>query len=325
MEHSGRRSPNTALVISCVDSKSIPPAIRLGRIGSDANEVEERFDLWTRAIEATPANTHVPIVNLYKGVAWSSIARLYARNRDDLDIWVVSAGLGLIPAAGVAPSYGATFSSGVPDSVGTSRAEARVWWRLLTEHPPLAGRGPKCHSLTDLAERYRSLIVALSASYIDATRDDLMAALESSKDALLITVGGSRTNAPKRQVLRLPAHMRGIVGGTLVSVLNRTLEATLTGLRDGELSAESVRDQLERGADAAPRLERPLRTGLRDEEIHRYIDHLRRAQPMVSRSSALTQLRQAGFACEQNRFRRLFGSKKSPESSLHSCREGADA
>jgi hypothetical protein len=301
--------PEMALVVSCVDLKAADPVVRMRDVPSTcADSLEDRFGWWVRSLQEVPSESLHPVRDLYRGVAWNAVRQIAAA-RDDLDIWVLSAGLGLVPLTFRAPSYGATFTGGAPDSVGASRDQRRQWWLLHTQAGSDEGAGASSLSLRALAQRYTSMAVALSASYFDATRDDVMGALDLNGDTLLVTVGSTAVPFARDRALRLPAGARGLVGGTLVSLLNRALLDAVTNIPEGHLNAREVRRRLESLSDASPPLVRPLRTTVSDEAILRYIARLKLEDSGVSASAALTRLRADGFACEQARFRRIFGSE----------------
>lgn len=298
-----------ALVVGCVEHKTAAVEVRLRDVRvRGAEGLGDRFKRWRDRLRSVPSDRRLPVRDLYRGVAWSAIRRIDG-DREDLDIWVVSAGLGLVPLHLLAPSYGATFSRGAPDSVGASRDEGRRWWQLQTRRPPLGSSRSSARSLRELAERYSSVVIALSASYFDATRDDVLAAMAGGGQVTLVSVGANSVRYAADRVLRLPEGARTIVGGTLVSLMNRSLLEVVSDVPEGRLDAREIRRRLESLSELAPLLVRPARQPMSDTAVVRYIAKLKSADSRVSASAALARLRAQGFACEQQRFRRIFGSR----------------
>lgn len=299
-----------ALVVGCVEIKTVAPEVRLRDAGvPGAGCLEDRFKRWAARVRAVPAKHRMRLRDLYRGVAWSAI-RSIDTGRTDLDVWVVSAGLGLVPLRLDAPSYGATFSSGAPDSVGRSREEGRRWWGLLTENSPLGDSRSGVRSLRDLARHYPSVVIALSASYLDATRDDVLAAMERGRQVTLVSVGDNSARFAGDQAVRLPVGARTVVGGTLVSLLSRSLSLAFSDVPDGKANARELQRRLDFISECSPSLDQPVRKPLTDARVRGKLEELWSSDSQLSASAALARLRAQGFACEAKRFRRIFRSRR---------------
>ena len=132
-----RMKKSLHVVLSCTNRKRVSLASypRLREVTGDA---EERVERWTALIDSTVLATTT--ADLYLGEFWRlglSLARS-ASAAFDTQLWVLSAGLGLINGDDGACAYGATFSSGHPDSVvgadriGRSTETRRACWSALS-------------------------------------------------------------------------------------------------------------------------------------------------------------------------------------------------
>ncbi|WP_233473710.1 hypothetical protein [Phytobacter diazotrophicus] len=117
--------------------------------------------------------TTLPAAHLYSGLHWSRALEVATRH-SGLELWIISAGLGLRHATDPAVPYEATFRM-MP-------FQGSEVWKGLTEKPPLKGR---CNSLSQLMYRFPEdqFVVAASPLYLTAILQDLMQGKDNLDDA----------------------------------------------------------------------------------------------------------------------------------------------
>jgi hypothetical protein len=296
------RRARIVLVVSCSNRKSIEPPNGL-RLRSVSGHADQRAAEWRRRLRTTDAPS-VPAYELYVGEHWRVVCAAYKsalKFSSRAELWVISAGHGLIGSASSVKSYSATFSDGSPDSVwrgpedGPRRAGLQEWWVAL----------PHEATLGELLRRDGAIVVAAGAAYATALDADLRTAAEAdgSLERISLISAGSQMGS-----IRLPAdgRLRDAVGGT-DNGLNARVLAFLTaaapehGFRRSKMAAI-----LERVAAASPATKRIVGTPSTDDQIIEQMKLIRRHDPAISRSRALTALRQSGVACEQSRFASLW-------------------
>ena len=143
-----------------------------------------------------------------------------------VDLWVVSAGYGLVHEGDLVKPYAATFTPGLPDSViRPDQAGRRVatsdWWAQLA-----LWRGPTSgnpRSLSELARRNPTdhLIVALGSTYLEAVLDDITAARSLLKDPALLVVISAGTRPSDRlgsNLIPIDSSYQHYLGGTRLSL-----------------------------------------------------------------------------------------------------------
>jgi hypothetical protein len=299
-----RRPPRIALVVACSYRKRTPPPVEL-RLSSLQGLPDERAVEWSRRISETEAARH-RAHDLYAGDHWRAACEAYRLARQyssRAELWVVSAGYGLILSDTLIKSYGATFASGATDSVWRGLAEGdrreclRNWWQKLDHQCAFADL---FHEHEDCA-----LVIAAGAAYIDAFEPELEEALEcdSTGDRVSLISGGSR-----RSDASLPANgaLSAAVGGTDTARNARLLAVLAREATEHRFSRARMEEIVMRMALVAP--SRPRRAGRSapDEEIARRVHTLRRRVHGISRTRALRELRKMGIACEQARFARIW-------------------
>jgi hypothetical protein len=234
---------------------------------------------------------------LYAGEAWTQTRRLVQAARAGgwaPQVFVASAGLGLRSVDTPSPSYAATFAPGELDSVVTARTEAAEWWGHLRHLPG---------STEPARLRGSATLLVLSASYAHAMRADLQELARVGGDTLL--VGGSQELPGLR---RLPSdkQLRSALGGTATSLNLRMAIKWLQINGAGSLHSLVGRRAWDRWAQEVRVLDRFDRVALTDDELVKLIRRLVAELPGLSRSAALRELRDRGWACEQRRFAALF-------------------
>jgi hypothetical protein len=216
---------------------------------------------------------------------------------------VCSAGYGLIPAEVPIMPYYATLTPRKADSVPGA---AVSWWSLLSEwHGPAPGYPRSIRALV-AAEPGAVFMLVLSDAYLRACGPDVASAFECIADLnrLFIVSTGARPRGDLAAFMvpadaRLQAHF----GGTR-RALNARIGAYLlaTGIRGKDEAA----GHLARLLAVQPPIPSYGRKKQSDREILDIIARRLAAAPATSATRLLREFRQAGLACEQQRFTRLY-------------------
>ena len=256
--------------------------------------------------------------NLYAGTGWSETLAAFraAGGPQQADLFVLSAGFGLVHRLDELPPYTATFSMDacriaqfLMPSVGSLAARHRDWWRAINQ-ARLATPSP----LAALALQYPGarFWVAASRDYLAATSDDLdaLAAACDRENLFLVSVGASsRDLTPALKACLLPIDLRieGLLPGLRTAINPRSLAWLLGEIApEGAFSREELCQRI--AAAFAVMLFSPSRierTRLSDAEVLDWIAAQRRGAPAAC-SVLLRRLRDAGQACESSRFSRLY-------------------
>jgi hypothetical protein len=305
--------PTTVYVIvTCSNRKSrpIPAGLRLGQ--ASGRSARQRAHRWTTRLGQTDNAPQVGAVELYAGEHWS-VARGFPALHlpsEDIRLWACSAGYGLIPAEARIMPYYATFTPRRPDSVPGA---ADSWWSLLGEWHGPAPEHPRSIRALVAADPASVFIFVLSKSYLRACGADIAAASEhiTKLDRFFIVSAGSRPEGDLATFMvpadaRLQAHF----GGTR-RALNARIGAHLLSM--GIRSKGEAAENLGRLLSAQPSIQRYNRKKQSDREILSIIAARLAAVPTISANRLLREIRDAGLACEQHRFTRLYRSiEKAP-------------
>ena len=299
------------VIVTCTkDKKAVVPkhcSLRAVPKGTIAERVAE----WRRRLEAYP--TRIMVRDLYAGDHWS-IARSMQSKRFHVELWVCSAGYGLVRLADEIAPYSATFAPNHPDSAckrATDYANgdaAVAWWRQLSKwHGPSRGQ-PR--SITELADRYprRAMLVVASEIYLGAISSDLRAALTNlaDPDQLSIVSAGSRS-VPGLEGHLIPcdARFQSLVNGARRS-LNIRIASRILSEAKTMPSREDLTKKYGKLLESQPEIVRYERKPLTDDDVRAFIAAKLRVNATLRHTPLLRLLREGGHACEQSRFASLY-------------------
>lgn len=252
--------------------------------------------------------------DLYGGEHWQVALSLPAegeRRRRSVNLWVCSAGYGLVPVDALLRPYGATFTSGQADSVlrpGAAASDLALWWQELAAWDgPVPGQ-PRTIAGVAASDPSASVLAVLSPPYLRACGRDLTAAAAVAGERLSVLCAGGAPAGPL-SALTLPAdgRLQAAVGGTRGS-LNVRIAAHLLGTHAGRFTRSALAATLADLLECQPPMPRYDRQELDDAAVMRFIsqalDGLNGSAPAAT--PLLRRLRDAGFACEQGRFASLY-------------------
>jgi hypothetical protein len=305
------------VVVTCTKRKRHPAAPDLQLRSVSAGSPEHRAEAWIERIRHHAAS-RVAAAELYAGDHWSIARSLptIAREQDqDIRLWVSSAGYGLIPVEAPVAPYSATFSPSHPDSVlngwrGVPASETFArWWSALSRWDGPESRAPR--SLLEVARLYpeEPLLVVASTPYLQAMREDLVEAVAELKTWELLSIvsaGTDRLQDLERHLLAFDARLQTKLGGGLMSL---NIRVARDFFRHGwPLVHPELAGRLQELHDGLPHFERPRRERLTDEQVRGFIRAALGQNPSLTWSSLLHELRRSHqLACEQKRFKRLYG------------------
>ena len=292
-----------AILAPCARRKYIRPgpdatAVKLPRAEQSLVETA-----WAEAISRLP--TQRKAADLYGGRGFGLTREAAAATGSTL--YVISAGLGLVPGQREIPSYGVTVSDRGDQAIlrrVIGRFDPASWWASVC-------RGPYSERLDEVAGRHRGLLlIALTAPYAAMIGSGLAALPDEAVARLRLFGHGIAPALPERlasTVMPYDGRLDAAVPGTRTDFSQRALRhfcehVPTDGNIDAAQSAEAVRSSLT-GHTAPTRPVRPRRSD--DEMVALIKNHLQHTSGV---GRILRLVRDGdGLACEQARFSRLYG------------------
>lgn len=266
----------------------------------DADDTHAVASAWGHRLSKAPAQ--IPTSDLYAGRGFLEARRAAAHLNADLA--VVSAGLGLVEATTLAPSYSLTTAPRDADSVlAKTRGSASSWWSALQSASPFSSSAP--------ARETGLILAGLSAPYLSMVADEWSAWPAERRSRLRIfskerPAGAAEALVPSWMPYddRLDAAGSDLAG-TQCDFAQRALRHFAVAI-GGSSDAADDSDKVLGTLDGLQARNTPVRHRLTDDAVLQLIDT--HWETVDGRSGAmLRHLRHAlGFACEQGRFKDLF-------------------
>ncbi len=213
----------THLITSCTKGKHFQCGSR-AELSIRAGETpEEAMASWAATIRRSQSASPVPALSLYTGNHWST-AKEILRTTENLELWVISAGLGFLNSRDLVDAYEATFHD-LPFS-------HRQWWRELTN---TFGNERTVKSIETLMEArpFDDYVIAASPVYISAAEHDILAGaskLNNHIAQLTIVTSGAYSGSLEPYLIRSESRMMHQLSSNMVC-LNIKLAQYIIGSR----------------------------------------------------------------------------------------------
>jgi hypothetical protein len=307
-----------AIVTSCTTRKRpIAPAVRLGHRQLAASlPVRTLAKTWCETL--AQQRTRTPARNLYLGRAFSD-SRCVA-DALGADLFVVSAGLGLVHAAQTIPNYDLTTAGGpssIQPALARAGATATDWWAALTAQVGTP------HPLAALLQesRHQLLLLALPSSYLELVAADLSLLPADSIDRIRIfTSVAGRTLVPpplRPSVMPYDDRLEALPGyrGTRSDFPQRAMRHFVEILQGHQLPLSQAARTISNGMAQLTKPVVPARSRFSDTQIAGMLK-ANWSRHQGSSTRLLRYLRdEALVACEQSRFRSIWLALKADLSS----------
>jgi hypothetical protein len=305
------------LVVSCTHRKKTPVPAPLQARALRSMSLPDRLYEWIERRNTYAAREH-QAVDLYAGDHWQvaqSVVHVASDVGLDVNLFVCSAGYGLIRASTPIKPYSFTFTTRHVDAAvssdNTNNKFSMLWWSGLCTHSPLSA---PTRGVAGLAADQPDvpIIIVASESYVSAMAEDLAEAWANLKSRDLLSVLSSgmstkRTSDLNSCILPTDARFEAVVGGTRAALNVRIARLIFQNLEKGQRpSYSNMRTTIDKIYSELPPLRNISRRKLSDEEIMVFIKKERQYDLSVSKSRLLWKLRSEGAACEQTRFSEIF-------------------
>ena len=301
-----------AIIVPCASRKSILPVVKARAQSLPKLRQAALQTAWTDRLTSLPRV--VKAEALYTGRGFG----LATKTAETLGVplYIISAGLGLVPGSSVVPSYGITVSGRGDDAVArrvNGRFCPEAWWNAVT-------RGPYSSPMAGVFEGDGLVLTALSQPYARMIGAALAALPDDCLSRLRICGLSIAEHLPERVrsvVLSYDERLHGIIPGTRTDFAQRALFHFSTEVLVHHPTANAAEHS--RCVQAALQGKKAVATVDRarlpdDRIIDAITQRLNAGESGIQRT--LRALRHKdGIGCEQARFSRLYKHAESRRSS----------
>lgn len=293
-----------AVIVPCSSRKSTRPGLQTTAVSLPQGNQNEVETAWLERLKGAPQVCRAGSLYAGRAIRLGKDAAAFTGG----DLFIVSAGLGLVPAEQIVPSYGLTVSGRGPESIGPrirGHFDIESWWEIVS-------RGPFSTAFCSIFRKELDLpvLIALTKPYARLLAP-VLDRLEARELERVRIFGTGLTEALServcRQVLPYDARLENVLPGTKADFPQRALlhfaGEGLGANPSGNVSEHRAWVEVAFAGQAAPI--RPARPRLSDARIIELIaKHLPETRAV---GRLLRVLRDhEGVACEQARFTRLY-------------------
>ncbi|EOZ9345915.1 hypothetical protein ACQYEA_004602 [Enterobacter hormaechei] len=307
------------LITTCTNGKHSNgyPILNLATWSTSLSCSQNLIQAWCKVVNSAISAGHtLPVEKLYKGGHWAtaiSIHEIYP-----VELWVLSAGLGLLKRGDNVVPYQATFAVGHNDSIPLfsksykGKEFHQIWWSELNKHSPFQEKHPV--SLTDLMKTKPDeyFIICGSPDYISAVGPDVITGLPylHSAEKQVLIISSSRVKSPLNHYLlesnkRIAEWLNCNMLMLNIKIAQYVIEQFT---REGYDNLGLLADRLNKKFSSLPAACKKQGVRRTPEEVEDWVlQHLKEV-PDTSASRALRVFRDSGNSFEEKRFRALFHS-----------------
>jgi hypothetical protein len=298
--------PRVNLVVSCTARKTTGVEFSAHMRQVVGIDLESRAKEWFTRLNQIRTGCR-PAMKMYCGSAWTPV--LGISKLSDINIWIISAGYGLLHHSDVIVPYAATFSSAHLDSVSRNNLfHASDWWIKC------CSLNKRQKTISDLAKENPDvpIIVAVSKPYLEAVKWDLFSAksmLVSRRLLSIISVGSPKNGVFESNILPCDTRMEQVIGLGRSSLNTRILGDVMNN-HHAEFDFDSLYSFITNRQQYKNPTSYPVRDRMTDKEVSDFIT--KNVGVSQSFTVILKKLRDSGCACEYKRFKQLFNCALKP-------------
>tara|TARA_R110002167_G_scaffold32683_7_gene105705 strand:- start:3141 stop:4028 length:888 start_codon:yes stop_codon:yes gene_type:complete len=208
--------PQVNLILTCASNKVLKADDSLSLVNYPKKEINPLASSWISNLQ-NPTLPSLPALDMYSGNYWNVVKNINSLPNVK-DIWVISAGYGLIHINDYIHSYNIGFKDKSLNSLKLNLKNPPSqflsdWWRILTTHT---------NSITDIFKSEEKYILFSSFDYMKAIKYDVENIITSKN--LFIVSPDTKIKSLNPYILNTPSTLRYALGGNKMTSSIRVVE-----------------------------------------------------------------------------------------------------
>jgi len=293
------------IISSCSNSKTQTPNDLL-KIESfnKSMDLEDIIKFWNNNTKKQGETTY-KVSELYKGTSWNASlnTKMKLLTKYKTELYIASAGYGLIHSEDEILPYNSTFASSTSNSISKFQNNSKInantrWWNAINTF--------SFSSSTD--ESY--FFVILPHNYLLASQDTIenLISIFGNQVFIFIANNHSLPEFMKNNIIKFDSRFNNFQSGVISNMLQRAVLwlSNEIIIKDIPLCHASLQNHIEQEMSKYQTFVMPIRTKLSEEELYEKIKLMIQKENIQSASKGLKTFREMGYACEQKRFGKIF-------------------
>lgn len=293
------------IISSCTNSKKQSPnkSLKIENFHKSMH-LEDIIKTWDNNIQKQEETTY-KVSELYKGGSWKASidTKKVLLTKYKTELYIASAGYGLIHSEEKILPYDCTFASSTINSINKFKNNSKIhanirWWNEINTF-----------NLSKFPENSYFFIV-LPHNYLLAAQNtiDNLIKIFGNKVFIFTANKNSLPEFMKNNIIKLDSRFNNFQAGVVSNMLQRAVLWLSDEIiqKDIPLTHTDLQNHIEEEMSKYEIFIMPTRTKLSEEELYAKIKSMIENENIQSASKGLKTFRAMGYACEQKRFGKIF-------------------
>ena len=287
------------VIVTCAANKTVevPEELQFGKLPTLS--VNESVSEWINRLKSTNVGL-VKMIDLYKGGYWGIVKDINSNSKVD-NVWVLSAGYGIINANQEVKPYAIALKDNSYDSIklntiGQSNDSYSQWWNNITSKRKL--------TITDVYNQYPEdiFIVYASYEYMKAIKNDFINIVD--KPNVLIVSPDTKIKEFTPHILNTNLRLRSFLGGNKMTVSPLTVKHLVENIDKIGYTKDKVNTYFKEIISKQPELPpmNPVREKLSDKDFINLLLEIGIDKP---KTAIIKAVNDKGYASGVNRTARI--------------------
>ena len=287
------------VIVTCAANKTVdvPEELQFGKLPT--LPVTESVNEWINRLKSTDVNL-VKMIDLYKGGYWNIVKDINQNPKVD-NVWVLSAGYGIINANQSVKPYAIALKDNSYDSIklnteGQNKQSYSQWWDMITTKRKV--------SITDIYNQNPNdiFIVYASFEYMKAIKNDFINIVD--KPNVLIVSPDTKIKEFTPHILNTNLRLRSFLGGNKMTVSPLTVKHLVENIDKIGYTKDKVNAYFKDIISKQPELPpmNPVREKLNDEDFIKLLLEIGIDKP---KTAIIKAINNRGYASGVNRTTRI--------------------